>query len=1222
MAQVAASSEVMLRPGSTGPDVEELQRKLASFGFHIGDEAGMFGEDTTFAVRAFQRMYGLVDDGLVGEATRLGLDAAAHDWAGTQPQLAVIVRSGSKQVGMATFVGEGIAVTTAAVAGVLNVRLVSPFWANEVSVDLARPLGNGLAELRMRETPDDHSVGRPNPPRKALLTGAEDSWKALLYSEEAGRITFASGRVVAVVALFREADPQLLQLSSPSSPIFQPSDAPFRLGELSANLAGAPVFVDGQLAAIWDGAGRGIWYVSPYAADAPKPTPTRTPHLRDEIFAQLGPGALRAIALAEGLRVAMDEKAVHLRHLLVGLSATQVAVTVDLVTRAGLDPASFRTLVSTETEKELPDPRSTGAPALSALPDLSDNAWTAVREASRVARAQGADQIGVRHLWYGALSVDKSPVVQALIDRGLTRDAVLIGVAAPDTETAARTGRRYEIPGVASDRAEGNDLLGVDRDVEVLCSVIAARDVAPPVSIGLFGDWGTGKTFFMKRMERWIDDMKKQVRASPGAPSAYCENVVQLWFNAWHYIDANLWASLTSEIFEGLGRQLQPGGELAASTDDPERARAHLLAAAASAKDVVAEAERKKADAEADADAIRRSLESLRASDQAIGKNLLNAAVDVAARQPEIKKKIDEAARKLGFDEVKVDTQTLRSQVLSLRRVGGFFRALKMAMTWRRVLAAGVVATALALILYFDVWHLAAAWTTKAVAVVAAFLVPFSPLLARAVRARKIIADIWKQYGTSLTNEEAARKADLEKSQADVRGRMEATQRRLDEAQRTVADLERRLDDLRSDAQMSKFVAERRESTDYTRHLGVVASARRDFERLSKLLGKPAPPAGSGDAHQPPQPHLPQIDRIILYIDDLDRCPEDKVVDVLQAVHLLLAFPLFVVVVGVDSRWLLHSLRQRAAVFRDGEPGELRSPDEERARWQSTPLNYLEKIFQIPFSLRPMPRDGFDRLIENLAPAAPQPRTAPSAAPADGSRPSIQPREPTAAAAAAVPTGSPAPALPVLPNTISSSPSDSANAPSPPPPSVLDGGPADSAAARDAVAPLDLNPAYLRITAEEQSFMKGVFELIPSPRAAKRFVNVYRLLRASVAEDEWAAFLGEDGGGECRAALLLLSIVTGYPAEATAILYDLGEAPGVPWWEFVARYRKPSDSEPMPEPDRMRWRALLDGLERVERRHALGDLGDCTAFTHWAPRVARYSFESGRLAFAPLRPPT
>ena len=107
----------------------------------------------------------------------------------------------------------------------------------------------------------------------------------------------------------------------------------------------------------------------------------------------------------------------------------------------------------------------------------------------------------------------------------------------------------------------------------------------------------------------------------------------------------------------------------------------------------------------------------------------------------------------------------------------------------------------------------------------------------------------------------------------------------------------------------------------------------------------------------------PLVDRIILYIDDLDRCPENKVVDVLQAVHLLLAFPLFVVVVGVDSEWLLHSLKTQMAQF--SAPASSDDDDLDRTLWASTPINYLEDLPE-PFTLRTMPETGFDDLIEDL----------------------------------------------------------------------------------------------------------------------------------------------------------------------------------------------------------------------------------------------------------------
>jgi len=66
----------------------------------------------------------------------------------------------------------------------------------------------------------------------------------------------------------------------------------------------------------------------------------------------------------------------------------------------------------------------------------------------------------------------------------------------------------------------------------------------------------------------------------------------------------------------------------------------------------------------------------------------------------------------------------------------------------------------------------------------------------------------------------------------------------------------------------------------------------------------------NGLAGDSPKVELP-FKRIVLYIDDGDRCPPDKVVEVLQAVHMLLAFRLFV---AVDVRWVATSLESLAFV--------------------------------------------------------------------------------------------------------------------------------------------------------------------------------------------------------------------------------------------------------------------------------------------------------------------
>jgi hypothetical protein len=100
-----------------------------------------------------------------------------------------------------------------------------------------------------------------------------------------------------------------------------------------------------------------------------------------------------------------------------------------------------------------------------------------------------------------------------------------------------------------------DDRLDVMRDVTALCEVLAARETRPPLAVGLFGDWGTGKSFFMELMRKEMNSL--------GARSSafYCGSVVQVEFNAWHYMDADLWASLASRIFESLATKLGEGKE-------------------------------------------------------------------------------------------------------------------------------------------------------------------------------------------------------------------------------------------------------------------------------------------------------------------------------------------------------------------------------------------------------------------------------------------------------------------------------------------------------------------------------------------------------------------------------------------------------------------------------------------------------------------------------------
>jgi len=69
----------VLKQGSSGPDVQELQQKLKALGFDPNGTDGNFGPGTKSAVIAFQQSKGLQADGSAGPATLAALQAATGD---------------------------------------------------------------------------------------------------------------------------------------------------------------------------------------------------------------------------------------------------------------------------------------------------------------------------------------------------------------------------------------------------------------------------------------------------------------------------------------------------------------------------------------------------------------------------------------------------------------------------------------------------------------------------------------------------------------------------------------------------------------------------------------------------------------------------------------------------------------------------------------------------------------------------------------------------------------------------------------------------------------------------------------------------------------------------------------------------------------------------------------------------------------------------------------
>ena len=81
---LVAVETAVLRQGSTGGEVQEVQRRLRNWGYYSGAVDGIFGAGTRRAVIAFQQKNGLTADGVVGMATykALGMNDSYRVLAG------------------------------------------------------------------------------------------------------------------------------------------------------------------------------------------------------------------------------------------------------------------------------------------------------------------------------------------------------------------------------------------------------------------------------------------------------------------------------------------------------------------------------------------------------------------------------------------------------------------------------------------------------------------------------------------------------------------------------------------------------------------------------------------------------------------------------------------------------------------------------------------------------------------------------------------------------------------------------------------------------------------------------------------------------------------------------------------------------------------------------------------------------------------------------------
>lgn len=600
--------------------------------------------------------------------------------------------------------------------------------------------------------------------------------------------------------------------------------------------------------------------------------------------------------------------------------------------------------------------------------------------------------------------------------------------------------RQPEVPQYDPDRPRtgGGDLIDVDRDAVALAQLIASAALEPPLAIGLFGAWGSGKSFVLDRIESELE------RLMESKPKGYLESVQVVRFNAWHYSEDELWASLVHQV---LTKMLSAHGlPVDLESEAPEAADA-------------------------------------------------SAAVDV--------------------ENLEINLQEERRRVQAARR---YWAAIIVSLV-----GAGLIATVLVLEGLLDAWVALAASLTSAVAVTTALVKRFQDISLQGRSLFKAAGD--------LTGTQVKRAEQLLEQKREEEGSVRGVLRELPGTSR------------------------------YREQLGDITDTRDMFEKIDKAVSasrpkpepKPAQPDASAAVPEGPDPPSPTreepFQRVVIMIDDLDRCPAEKVVHVLEAVHLLFDFRMFVVVLAVDTRWLEQSLRIRYRKLL----GKTAT---------ATPADYLEKIIQIPLHLMPLRRDRVVQMLQGL--------TGTATGSADTG---------AAGAAGATPTTRTGPAVEVAAER-----------------DLLPRRSLTATVARPRPAGVPAHP--LRTTAAEIDAMAAVAPLIgTTPRTVKRFVNTYRLLKAQ--EPDATSFASRrDGLGDHEVVALLLALVTGHPDLAARLIDALSRAPDADTLDETVRTLAPTGTAVASKATLLKW--LQD-----RPRHANGKVA---RYSYWAVEVGRYSF--------------
>jgi hypothetical protein len=549
---------------------------------------------------------------------------------------------------------------------------------------------------------------------------------------------------------------------------------------------------------------------------------------------------------------------------------------------------------------------------------------------------------------------------------------------------------------LVSDEPEWHDLLGIQIEVDALGEALLLEGVEPPLSVGILGGWGCGKSSVMNLMRHRMQEIRGY--ASPGWPDdvlewgerTYVGHPYLICFNAWTYAKANLWASLMQTVFVELDQQLTlettlidtlvesrleaegfpPLRENETASPEREKRKAELaksiwlegndpwpvflyageeerrlLTETPISAEVLDRWQSKQVPTDALWTYLQRQtqkemerLEELRAQlaheraklaaratwtplltqlqgvlvepvlkqiEQEVGEGDAQALADLAEMTPDLRSVLDSMLQ-----------QPLNTMVITL------FAAVGVAVPY---------------LLNLVQWP---PWIGVALTAAIAF---GQQVLRLQARLNKVHQEYWTGYEAELARLEAGRTRlfdppelrELSASVVQLEAQVKQQEERIGLTSRCRS--------------LHELVQSRLDEGYYEQRLGLMHRVERDLDELTGALYIRR--QDHPDTIKQKRALFPRGQpRVVLFIDDLDRCPPDRVVEVLEAVQLLLKTKLFVVVLGLDTRYVTRALEKayEGILMAQGEPSG---------------LDYIEKIIALPYRVHKVAPEAVARFL-------------------------------------------------------------------------------------------------------------------------------------------------------------------------------------------------------------------------------------------------------------------